>query len=386
MSVRTIPIRPLVDHPSATARATNNEPGLCAASMPEAVQRPEHGHRDVLGRPLHDLRISVTDRCNFRCGYCMPRSVYGADHAFLPHSQMLRFEEITQVAAVFMGLGVRKIRLTGGEPLLRRDLEVLVAQLGALRTADGHPPDLTLTTNGSALRHKAAALKRAGLRRLTVSLDALSDRVFRQMNDADFPVADVLDGIAAAQDAGFQGIKVNMVVKRGTNDQEVLPMAAFFRGRGIELRFIEYMDVGSHNQWRLDEVWPSDSLRQHIHEQFPLSALPRRTPDETAQRYAYVDGQGAIGLISSVTRAFCGECSRARLSTDGRLYTCLFARQGHDLRSWIRPANQVFDPAALREALIKIWMSRSDRYSELRSEIPRANSAGKKVEMHYIGG
>ncbi|MFZ9375070.1 MAG: GTP 3',8-cyclase MoaA, partial [Burkholderiaceae bacterium] len=281
---------------------------------------------DARGRPLRDLRISVTDRCNFRCSYCMPKEVFDKDYPYLPHAELLSFEEITRVARQFVAHGVRKIRLTGGEPLLRKNLEVLIGQLAALRTADGDPLDLTLTTNGSLLRKKARLLKSAGLQRVTVSLDGLDDAVFRRMNDVDFPVAEVLDGIAAARDAGLGPIKVNMVVKRGTNEHEILPMARHFRGSGVTLRFIEYMDVGATNGWRMDEVLPSAEVVRRIHAELPLVQLEPSAPGETAERWGYAgaDGRydpalGEIGVISSVTQAFCGDCNRARLSTEGKL-------------------------------------------------------------------
>ncbi len=290
---------------------------------------------DRLQRPLHDLRISVTDRCNFRCGYCMPRAVY-RDHRFLPQPELLSFEEITRTARLFMSLGVRKLRLTGGEPLMRKNLERLVAMLAELRTVDGEPPELTLTTNGSLLARKARALKDAGLKRVTISLDALDDTTFRRMNDADFPVADVLAGIEAAQAVGLAPLKVNMVVQRSVNADQILPMARHFRGTGIELRFIEFMDVGSTNGWRLDDVLPSADIVSLIDAEHPLLPVADPRIGETAQRYCYADGSGSIGLVSSVTRAFCGDCNRARLSTDGRIYLCLFATQGFDLRAMLR--------------------------------------------------
>ena len=342
---------------------------------------------DSLGRPLRDLRISVTDRCNFRCSYCMPKEVFDKDYPYLPHSSLLSFEEITRVAKQFLAHGVRKIRLTGGEPLLRKNIELLIEQLAALRTVDGLPPDLTLTTNGSLLRRKAQALKAAGLNRVTVSLDGLDDTVFRRMNDVDFPVAEVLDGIAAAQEAGLyegSGLKVNMVVKRDTNDHEILPMARHFRGTGVVLRFIEYMDVGATNGWRMDEVLPSSEVVQRIHAELPLVQLPATSPGETAQRWAYADGSGEVGMISSVTQAFCGDCNRARLSTEGQLYLCLFASQGHDLRALLRGGAS---DEALAAAIAHIWQGRADRYSELRSTLPPAEAGGsRRVEMSYIGG
>jgi cyclic pyranopterin phosphate synthase len=339
---------------------------------------------DALGRPLRDLRISVTDRCNFRCSYCMPKEVFDKDYPYLPHSALLTFEEITRVARQFVAHGVHKIRLTGGEPLLRKNIEVLIEQLAALRTPEGDPLDLTLTTNGSLLARKAKALKAAGLQRVTVSLDGLDDTVFRQMNDVDFPVAEVLKGIDAAHEAGLGPIKVNMVVKRGTNEHEILPMARHFRGTGIVLRFIEYMDVGATNGWRMDEVMPSADVIKVIQAQLPLVQLEPSAPGETAERWGYADGSGEIGVISSVTQAFCGDCNRARLSTEGQLYLCLFATQGHDLRSLVRGGAS---DEQLASAIAQIWHGRSDRYSQLRSTMAPDTTAGKRrVEMSYIGG
>ncbi|MDP3166326.1 MAG: GTP 3',8-cyclase MoaA, partial [Hydrogenophaga sp.] len=339
---------------------------------------------DRRGRALHDLRISVTDRCNFRCSYCMPKEVFDKDHRFLPHGELLSFEETTRLARLFTLHGVRKIRLTGGEPLLRKNLEILIEQLAALRTVEGHPLDITLTTNGSLLKRKAASLKAAGLQRVTVSLDGLDDTIFRAMNDVDFPVADVLEGIEAALAAGLGPIKVNMVVKRGTNDHEILPMARHFKGTGIVLRFIEYMDVGATNGWRMDEVLPSAEVVQRIHRELPLVQLGAATPGETAERWAYADGSGEIGVISSVTQAFCSDCNRARLSTEGQLYLCLFASQGHDLRPLIRGGAT---DEQLASAIAAIWQGRSDRYSELRASLPPDASTGtRRVEMSYIGG
>ena len=339
---------------------------------------------DTLGRPLRDLRISVTDRCNFRCSYCMPKEVFDKDYPYLPHADLLSFEEITRVARAFVGLGVRKIRLTGGEPLLRKNIEVLVSQLAQLRTLAGEPLDLTLTTNGSLLARKAQALKDAGLNRVTVSLDGLDDTVFRRMNDVDFPVAEVLAGIDAAKAAGLGPIKVNMVVKRGTNEHEFLPMARYFRGTGHVLRFIEYMDVGATNGWRMDEVMPSAEVMRMIHAAMPLAPLEHAAPGETAQRWAYADGSGEVGFISSVTQAFCGDCNRARLSTEGQLYLCLFASQGHDLRSLIRGGAS---DEAMASAIAHIWQGREDRYSQLRGALaPDRSGGGRRVEMSYIGG
>ncbi|WP_218511416.1 GTP 3',8-cyclase MoaA [Variovorax sp. dw_308] len=349
---------------------------------------PAIGHlEDRLGRPLTDLRISVTDRCNFRCSYCMPKEVFDKDYKYLPHSALLSFEEITRLARLFTAHGVRKIRLTGGEPLLRKNIEVLIGQLAQLRTVDGVPLDLTLTTNGSLLSRKAAALKAAGLQRVTVSLDGLDDTVFRRMNDVDFPVADVLMGIDAAHAAGLGPIKVNMVVKRGTNEQEILPMARHFRNTGVVLRFIEYMDVGATNGWRMDEVMPSAEVIALIAKEHPLRPLEPSAPGETAQRWAYADGAGEIGVISSVTQAFCHDCSRARLSTEGQLYTCLFASHGDDLRPLLRGDA---DDAQLLSAIGHIWQGRADRYSELRAlrapDLAADTGAARRVEMSYIGG
>ena len=355
-----------------------------AASLPAAPIAATGLLSDTLGRPLHDLRISVTDRCNFRCSYCMPKEVFDKDYPYLPHSSLLSFEEITRLARQFVAHGVHKIRLTGGEPLLRKNLEVLVAQLAALRTPDGLPLDLTLTTNGSLLQRKAQALKDAGLQRVTVSLDGLDDSVFRSMNDVDFPVAEVLKGIDAAQKAGLASIKVNMVVKRGTNEHEILPMARHFKGTGVTLRFIEYMDVGATNGWRMNEVMPSAEVVQLINAALPLRQLEPTAAGETAQRWAYADGSGEIGVISSVTQAFCGDCNRARLSTEGKLYLCLFASQGYDLRALLRGTASDEEVAS---AIAHIWQGRGDRYSELRASMPAdAGGGARRVEMSYIGG
>ena len=350
---------------------------------------PGQSLSDQLGRPLRDLRISVTDRCNFRCSYCMPKEVFDSGYAFLPQSALLSFEEITRLARLFVSQGVSKLRLTGGEPLLRKHIEVLVEMLAALRTPAGDPLDITLTTNGSLLARKAAALKAAGLVRLTVSLDALDDAVFQAMNDVGFPVAEVLAGIDAALAVGLGPIKVNMVVKRGTNDHEIIPMARHFRdhydGR-VVLRFIEYMDVGATNGWRMNDVLPSDEVRRLIDAEWPLEAVAASSPGETASRWRYRDGRGEIGLISSVTQAFCGDCNRARLSTEGQLYLCLFASRGHDLRGLLRGGA---DDASLANAIAGIWSGREDRYSALRGAQPAstdADTGARRVEMHYIGG
>ncbi len=346
---------------------------------------------DARGRPLRDLRISVTDRCNFRCNYCMPKEVFDKGYPYLPQSDLLSFEEITRLTSVFLGHGVRKIRLTGGEPLLRRNIEALIAQLAALRTVDGNPPEITLTTNGSLLARKARALREAGLQRVTVSLDGLDDSVFQRMNDVGFPVADVLEGIDAARHAGLHPVKVNMVVKRGTNEHEILPMAKHFIGTGVILRFIEYMDVGATNGWRMDEVLPSHELIRRLRAELPLVPLEPSAPGETAERWGYADAHGQhdpalgeVGVISSVTQAFCGDCNRARLSTEGRLYLCLFADNGYDLRGLLRAGASDQD---LASALGSIWQGRSDRYSELRASLaPDLGQAKRRIEMSYIGG
>jgi GTP 3',8-cyclase len=330
---------------------------------------------DMLGRPVRDLRISVTDRCNLRCVYCMPKEIYGRGYQFLERRELLTFEEIERVARAFVSVGVEKIRLTGGEPLLRRDIERLVAMLARLPGLD-----LTLTTNGSLLPQKAQALADAGLRRLTVSLDSLDDDVFRAMNDVDFPVERVLAGIEAASAAGFAPVKVNMVVKRGANDESVLPMARYFRGTRQIVRFIEYMDVGSTNGWRLDDVVPAAEIVASIDAEFPLESVEPNYPGEVARRYLYRDGSGEIGVIASVTEPFCGACTRARLSAEGRLYTCLFATGGHDLRALVRDG---ISDDALAGAIATIWRGRADRYSEIRSA---ETSALPKIEMSYIGG
>jgi GTP 3',8-cyclase len=371
-----------------------------AAPVPRVpeVLRPSNGLlTDRLGRPLRDLRISVTDRCNFRCSYCMPKEVFNSDYKFLPQSSLLNFEEITRTAGLFVSHGVTKLRLTGGEPLLRKHVEVLIGQLAALRTPAGQPLDITLTTNGSLLARKADALKAAGLQRVTVSLDALDDATFRRMNDVDFPVADVLAGINAALRAGLSPIKVNMVVKRGTNDAQIVPLARYVRdhyGPQVVLRFIEYMDVGATNGWRMDEVLPSRDVIQCLSATFPLQAMAPSATGETAQRWSYADGAGEVGVISSVTQAFCGDCNRARLSTEGKLFLCLFANQGHDLRALLRskqPDGQAFSDAQIAAAIGLIWSDRDDRYSALRTAASTgpgsaAPSTTKRVEMHYIGG
>jgi GTP 3',8-cyclase len=335
-----------------------------------------HAPTDRLARPLRDLRISVTDRCNFRCTYCMPKEVFGRDYAFLPRAELLSFEEITRLARVFAEHGVTKVRLTGGEPLLRRDLERLVEMLAGIQGIS----DIALTTNGTALAAKARSLKDAGLTRVTVSLDALDDETFGAMNDVRFPVARVLDGIDAAARTGLSPVKVNMVVRRGVNDHAIVPMAERFRNSAHILRFIEYMDVGTTNGWRLDDVVPAAEIRNAIDASWPLEPLQANYPGEVATRYRYRDGAGEIGLIASVTQPFCGNCTRARLSAEGKLHTCLFASHGHDLRSILRGGAT---DQELAQRLRTIWTARADRYSEARTA---QTAPEQKIEMSYIGG
>ena len=361
--------------------------------VPAVYAAPNGLLADRLGRPLRDLRISVTDRCNFRCSYCMPKEVFDKDYKFLPQTSLLSFEEITRAARLFVAHGVHKLRLTGGEPLLRKHVETLIAQLARLRTPEGAELDITLTTNGSLLERKAQALRDAGLQRVTVSLDALDDTTFRRMNDVEFPVADVLRGIEAALKAGLAPIKINMVVKRGTNEHEIVPLARHVRehcGPGVVLRFIEYMDVGATNGWRMDEVLPSAQVVQRLSAAFPLLPLVASAAGETAQRWRYADGGGEIGVISSVTQAFCGDCNRARLSTEGKLFLCLFASRGHDLRALLRgqgAAGKPYSDEEIAAAIGLIWSDRDDRYSALRSAgQAQAGSGERRVEMHYIGG
>jgi cyclic pyranopterin phosphate synthase len=364
---------PLLDARTATLRAPLIGPADTAETADGMVA-------DRRGRPLRDLRISVTDRCNFRCTYCMPKDVFDKNYRFLPHGDLLSFEEITRLARLFIEHGVEKIRLTGGEPLLRKDIERLIEMLARLRTRDGRPLDLTLTTNGSILARKARSLADAGLKRVTVSLDALDDATFRAMNDVDFPVASVLEGIEAAAAAGLTPVKVNMVVKRGVNDHEIVPMARHFHRSGHILRFIEFMDVGASNGWRMDDVVPSAEVVARIAADLPLVQADPNYRGEVAERWRYADGGGEVGVISSVTQAFCADCTRARLSTEGKLYLCLFAQSGYDLRSLVR--EQATD-AQLSAAIGRIWRARADRYSEIRSE---ATAGLKKIEMSYIGG
>ena len=366
---------PLIDARAASNAASRD------AFVREAAKAPVDDRgvpRDARGRLLADLRISVTDRCNFRCVYCMPKDVYGRDFPFLAHSELLTFEEITRIARIFVAHGVRKIRLTGGEPLLRRNLERLVGMLAGLGDVD-----LTLTTNGALLARKARALRDAGLNRVTVSLDALDDPTFRAMNDVDFPVHRVLEGIEVANSVGLAPIKINAVVKRGTNEHAIVPLARRFRETEHIMRFIEYMDVGHTNGWRMDHVVPAAEIIAAIDREFPLEPIDPNYPGEVAQRWRYRDNGHEIGVIASVTQAFCSDCTRARLSTDGKLYTCLFADSGYDLRTLLRGT---YSDAEIGNAIAAIWRRRDDRYSEIRTAAtPRAASEGR-IEMSYIGG
>lgn len=364
MNDRVMPrVIPLVDH-------RNSGANILTGTLPSTGPLI-----DTFARPLHDLRISVTDRCNFRCVYCMPRDVFGPDYAFLKQAQLLSFEEIVRTVRILREHGVQKVRLTGGEPLLRRNIEQLVEMLSAIPGLD-----LTLTTNGALLRKKAKSLVDAGLKRVTVSLDSMDESVFKVMNDADFPVSKVLDGIAAASAVGLAPIKINMVVKRGLNEDSVLEMARHFRGTGHIVRFIEFMDVGHTNGWRMDDVVPSSEIVERISEHYPLEPADANYPGEVASRWRYVDGAGEIGVISSVTQAFCRDCTRLRLSTDGKFYTCLFATHGFDLRALLRGGSSDTDIARF---VAGVWQVRGDRYSEIRT----ANTVRlPKVEMSYIGG
>ncbi|MBN2500482.1 MAG: GTP 3',8-cyclase MoaA [Anaerolineales bacterium] len=334
------------------------------------------GVQDTFGRPLRDLRISVTDRCNFRCQYCMPKEIFGRSFKFIPHEQIMRFEEIERLVRIFVDHGVRKVRLTGGEPMVRRDIETLVEMLANVPGVE----DLAMTTNGSFPLKRVQSLKDAGLKRMTVSLDALDDATFKQMNDVDFPVQPVLDWIDAAAEAGLNPLKVNMVIKRGVNEDNILPMARYFREKGHILRFIEYMDVGTANGWRLDDVVPAGEIVQRINAEMPIEPADPNYRGEVANRWRYKDGGGEIGVIASVTQAFCGTCTRARLSATGSLYTCLFAVEGHNLRDLMRAGAT---DAELSEVIGGIWTNRTDRYSQLRSE---STIDLPKIEMFYIGG
>ncbi|MFK0084753.1 GTP 3',8-cyclase MoaA [Glutamicibacter sp. NPDC090743] len=336
---------------------------------------------DARSRPLHDLRISVTDRCNFRCVYCMPKEIFGRDFQFRERSELLSFEEIERLARISVSLGVTKLRLTGGEPLLRRGIVDLVAMLSNLRTPEGKRIDLAMTTNGSALPVLAPALKEAGLNRVTISLDSLDDEKFKAINDVNFPVSKVLEAIQVAREVGLGPVKINTVIKRGVNDSEILSLAEHFRGTGNILRFIEFMDVGTTNGWKLDEVLPSAEVVSMINERWALEPVTKTEPGETANRWRYKDGAGEIGVISSVTNAFCGKCSRARVSAEGQLYTCLFAGSGYDLRQLMRDGISDED---LAKALTGHWRKRDDNYSELRAALTPGNR--KRIEMSYIGG
>jgi cyclic pyranopterin phosphate synthase len=340
---------------------------------------------DTRNRQLRDLRISVTDRCNFRCVYCMPKEIFGKDFTFIPRDELLTFEEITRLARIAVAHGVEKIRLTGGEPLLRKDLEKLVRMLAALKTPDGRDIDLALTTNGSALITKAQSLKDAGLKRVTVSLDSLDDATFKAMNEVNFPVAKILRGIEAAHDVGLGPIKINMVIKRGRNDQDIVAMARHFKGSPYILRFIEFMDVGTTNGWKMAEVVPSAEVISRVNAELPLEEVSPNYDGETSVRWRYRDGSGEIGVISSVTQSFCHSCTRVRISTEGQLFTCLFATEGHDLRALMRSGCSDLE---LSDAMAGIWRKRTDHYSELRSAMTKdpLSAVGKKIEMSYIGG
>ncbi len=353
------------------------------ALIPDVLNQPTGVVLDTLQRPLQDLRISVTDRCNFRCPYCMPKEIFTNNYNYLGQKELLSFEEITRVAKIFISHGVKKIRLTGGEPLLRKGIEELIAMLSELNSIHNNPIDLTLTTNGSLLKKKAQALKDAGLKRITISLDGIHDETFKKMNDVDYPVKDVLDSIEAAQKVGFESIKINMVVKKGINDQEIIPMVRHFHNSGVIVRFIEYMDVGNTNGWKMDEVLPSREVVQIINEEFPLTAIDPDYLGEVAQRWAFQDGSGEIGVISSVTQTFCHSCTRARISMEGKLFLCLFASQGYDLKSLLR--SEASD-LTIANAISNLWNKRDDRYSELRTKIQQGQIHHPKVEMSYIGG
>ncbi len=353
-----------------------------AAKLDSLGPLPSAPVRDQLHRALKDLRVSVIDQCNFRCTYCMPKEVFDKDYQFLDRKALLSFEEIERITRSFIALGIDKLRITGGEPLLRKNIETLVARVAPLKTIHGKPLEIAMTTNGALLSQKAKLLKEAGLTRITVSLDALSDQTFKAMNDVDFPVTDVLRGIDAAANAGLR-VKVNMVVQRGVNDHEIVPMAKAFRDRGHTLRFIEFMDVGTSNAWDWKHVVPAREVVEIISKRFPLIPIGRDTPSEVSERWRYADGRGEIGVISSVSKPFCGDCSRARISAEGVLYTCLFASRGTDLRGLLRAENTPSDEDLLR-VLGSIWQQRHDRYSELRAQL--REQGVKKVEMSYIGG
>ncbi len=354
--------------------------GAGLVPVPGAVAPGAGPLHDQYRRPLRDLRISITDRCNFRCTYCMPREIFGPDHAFLPRSSLLTFDEITRFARIAVDQGVQKIRLTGGEPLLRKDIETLVAQLAALRTPEGKPIDLTLTTNGTLLGIKARALHEAGLKRVTVSLDALDNDIFTRMSDSKVQVKTILDSIDQAAKAGLAPVKVNMVVRKGVNEDQILPMARYFRGTGHVLRFIEFMDVGDTNGWNFSEVVTGAEIIERLSAEFPLEPVQAEYRGEVAKGWRYTDGQGEIGIITSVTQPFCGDCTRLRLSPEGQLFLCLFASQGYDVRELLR--NGSSDQQVL-DHLAAVWGQRNDRYSEQRGQL---SGSRKKIEMSYIGG
>ncbi len=355
------------------------------SDIPRDLETPTRVLADTRNRQLRDLRISVTDRCNFRCIYCMPKEVFGRDFTFIQRDELLSFQEIARLARIAVSRGVEKIRLTGGEPLLRRGLEELVGMLSALKTPDGGDVDIALTTNGSMLAVKAQSLKDAGLKRVTVSLDSVSDTTFKAMNDVDFPVSKVLQGIATAHEVGLDPIKINMVVKRGHNDQDIVAMARHFKGLPHILRFIEFMDVGASNGWKMAETVPSAEVISRINAELPLERIARNYRGETSARWRYRDGSGEIGVISSVTESFCESCTRVRVSTEGRLFTCLFATDGHDLRALMRGG---CSDDQLSTVMAHIWRERTDRYSEMRGAKTRELRATgkKKIEMSYIGG
>ncbi len=355
------------------------------SDIPVKLEAPTGLVTDTRNRQLRDLRISVTDRCNFRCVYCMPKEIFGKDFTFLGQAELLTFEEMTRLARIAVAHGVEKIRLTGGEPLLRKGLEKLVGMLAVLKTPDGHGVDIALTTNGSALDVKAESLKDAGLKRVTVSLDSLDDATFKAMNDVDFPVTKVLHGIDVAHEVGLGPIKINMVVKRGQNDQDIVAMARHFKGSPYILRFIEFMDVGSTNGWKMGEVVPSAEVISRISAELPLEEVAPNYKGETSVRWRYRDGSGEIGVISSVTQSFCSSCTRARISTEGKLFTCLFATGGHDLRALMRGG---CSDEQLSTVMAHIWRERTDRYSDLRTAATNElrTTGKKKIEMSYIGG
>ncbi len=338
---------------------------------------------DTRGRPLRDIRISVTDRCNFRCRYCMPKEKFEKEHLFLAHTEILSFEEIIRLARIAVENGVEKIRLTGGEPLLRKGIENLITELDKLKTWNGKPLDVALTTNGSALQAKAKALAAAGLKRLTVSLDAMDPEIYKQLNDVDFPIERTLAGIETAQKAGISSVKINVVVKRGTNEKELIKIAEHFRGTGVIVRYIEYMDVGATNGWRMDDVIPSRQIVEEINSRYPIEPVDPNYPGEVATRWRYKDGMGEIGFISSVSEPFCRECSRIRLSVDGKLYKCLFATEGFDIRQMLRGGAS---DEEIEDAIGRIWSARDDHYSEIRTAETSAERAKHKIEMSYIGG